>query len=901
MAEAAFSFAVEKLGDLVIQKAGFLRGVEEQVKWLKGELERMQCFLKDAVEKQSNEEMIRKWISDIREVAQDAEDVIETFILKVDTRIRFVNFPTHLYHLGRVGEEIKSIQARLEDIRKSRDRYKIESLDDGMVLSRRRSEAVEWRRLLSPLQIYKHVVGLEQDVKTLLGQAIQGQRSHRLSTPQKEKHVVGMKQDSETQIEIAVPTETRRLSIASIVGMGGIGKSTLARIVYNMVTAFFDYRAWCGFREFNPQKILKDLILQVVVEPKDHLRVLKIMETASLTYLIGMLYDRLLLKRYFIVLDDVWEEAHWESLRSAFPSEDASLESSGNRSKSRSIMMNITTNLREDDFFNETDYGSHLGGGSISRRLAHIQSSASMILLTSRRQDIISCAHFAHKMKILNPDKSWELFLKKAFIDNTDGKCPDNLKDIGEEILKKCDGLPLAITVIGGLLAKQGQCKSEWEKVMRGMDSHLGRSESNISSILELSYHNLPPQLKSCFLCLGFFKKNVPIRVEKLVQVWIAEGLIPQRKGEETMEEIATGYLDELINRNLIQVKDMTKDDRVKTCHIHDLLRQLSITKAKEEISFDILREEEENSESLDKPRHCAIYCSREWFMVYSRIEINMFALFSSMEPATLVDVHLIGRVLNSLGFLTLKILVLDIAKNFIFMVEVPDVLWKLDSLRHLYMSGIISKVPLRINTLKNLQTLSSVSMAGWTPEHRTNMSVLRKLGIELDFNSNSSSLSLMLYKLDNFFVNLRRYDLLTMPSLDGLCNLRHLTKLKLQGKMTVLPSASDFPSNISYLTLIDTSLDEDPMPVLEKLPNLMYLKLDQAYTGSEMVISDDGFAKLKVLTLRWLDQLRNIQVGKRCNAGAQSVGNLRMPKTRDPGRANIKDEADDHMNVDLD
>ncbi|KAL0402500.1 UNVERIFIED_CONTAM: putative disease resistance RPP13-like protein 3 [Sesamum latifolium] len=206
---------------------------------------------------------------------------------------------------------------------------------------------------------------------------------------------------------------------------------------------------------------------------------------------------------------------------------------------------------------------------------------ASRLLLTSRSRDIPRHARYVHDLQLLGPDKSWQLFLKKAFINNTNGKCPEDLENIGREILKKCNGLPLAITVVGGLLVKQRQSESEWERVLNGLNSHLGRSGSGVSAILELSYQDLPPQLKSCFLCLGFFKEDAVIRASKLVNLWIAEGLISQEGEEkERVEEIARSYLDELINRNMVQVKEWGKFDGLKNCYVHDLLRKLSITKA---------------------------------------------------------------------------------------------------------------------------------------------------------------------------------------------------------------------------------------------------------------------------------------------------------------------------------
>ncbi|GFP90632.1 disease resistance protein rpp13 [Phtheirospermum japonicum] len=831
MAEAALSFAVQKLGQLVIEKVGFIQGVEGQLKWLKDELEMMQCLLKDAAEKQGDDERIRKWVSDIRDLAQDADDAIETFVLRVDApRMsrgllgRFAYLPRHAYHLNRVGEEIERIRAGLEALDKRRERYGIERTGPEEPVFVRRSKDVEWRRRLSPWQKDKHVVGMEGDVDLLLRRAILEERDG--------------------------------LSVAGIVGMGGIGKSTLARVVYNhaAVAERFERRGWvCISSEFKEKEMIKELVVQLAEPTEDKLKIVETMEKMEVPSLREMLQRCLMGRRYLIVVDDVWEQGHWKSLASALPCQD----------------------------------------------------QPSRLLLTSRSRDITKPAQYVHGMKILDSHTSWQLFLSKAFGDNNDGQCPQDLENIGRKILRKCNGLPLAITVVGGLLAEQRQTESEWEKVLKGMNSYSGRGDENsVSAILELSYHNLPPQLKSCFLCMGFFNEDATIRVEKLVQVWIAQGLVVQNEAgeEETMEEIARRYLDELINRNMVQVKEMSTDNRVKTCNIHDLLRELSITKAKEEINFEILRDGD--SRSLDKPRHRVIYYEKESFVYSNDRNKRLRSLFfrggsyinacsttpshwKSFELLRILDFedfglkklpdaigslvglrHLglrnnhIKKLPSSLGHLK-NLEVLDVSKN--YFVKVPSAIWNMDNLRHLYMSFFIFDAPLKKSALNYLQTLNYILIYHWMPDHPRHMTNLRKLGIELDRDSDVMKLcTTSLAMLDNLVcLNLRWYGFRRVMPLDGLGTLHRLTQLKLHGELAMLPSAGNFPPNISYLSLVRTHLDEDPTPVLEKLPKLLHLKLNDAYVGSKMVVSDDGFPRLRVLCLRSMLRLRNIKVGK--------------------------------------
>lgn len=817
VAEVAIRSAVATLGDLLIKKVHFLQGVEGEVGRLRNELTRMQCFLKDAAEKQANDERVRNWISEMREVAQDAEDAIEIFVLRVESArsraalVRWASFPKRLYYIHSVGKEIENIQNRLNDIERSRVLYGIENLGEAAGSSRRWEE-VESRRRLAHWQKEKHVVGLEKDVELLLGKVI---------------------------LE-----ESGGLSAATVVGMGGIGKSTLAKKIYKhaAVAGRFEFRGWVVVSsEFRPKEIIKELISKLVKPTENKMKVLQYTKELELQDLQEMLHERLQGTRYFIVIDDIWEDSHWQALATAFPDED----------------------------------------------------NCSRLLLTSRNRVITNYTRCVHQMKFLNHYESWTLFLNKAFIDNRDGLCPKDLESVGREIVKKCKGLPLAISVVGGLVMKHTHSGSELDKVLKGLNSHVGSSENNVvSEILELSYQNLSPQLKSCFLCLALFKEDAVISAKKLVHIWIAQGFVPQ-VGEKTMEEIASGYLDELVNRNLVQVKDLTKlENGVKSCHVHDLLHELSITKAKEEINYESVVGEG----SSCKPRHRVVYSSRLAEVLLGSSSRHLRSLLIRNERITYIGPsHLwksfeLLRVLDfdgcvlselpsaignliGLRYLGLRnarlgdlpsslsrlknLQVLDIRECFI---DNSSLIWKMDSLRHLRVEWIRCKSPLNIDAVKNYQTLFYIYLRDSDIEHVRKMTSLCRLGILMYDLSDVSKLFTSLSTLENLYslsLSNGRFS-----NMEGFGILHRITQLKLKGLIAELPS--NFPPNLSSLTLYGACLNEDPMPILQKLPKLLYLNMHEAYGGEEMVISnEDGFPRLKVLILYCMPRLRNLGIKK--------------------------------------
>ena len=215
-------------------------------------------------------------------------------------------------------------------------------------------------------------------------------------------------------------------------------------------------------------------------------------------------------KKYLIVMDDVWDEDVWEIFAPHLP----------------------------DD-----------GNGS-------------RVLITTRNCQVAQTAQPSfppHKLEFLKNKESWDLFLSKAYPDgNGENNCQGEFRTLGEEIVEKCKGLPLALVVTGRLMSRKPGIE-DWRKIAKIIVWREEKKGRECMDILALSYVDLPPNLKWRFLYLGAFPEDFEIEVPKLIRLWIAEGFVKVVDGL-TLEEAAERNLDELISRCLVQVSEGPKD-----------------------------------------------------------------------------------------------------------------------------------------------------------------------------------------------------------------------------------------------------------------------------------------------------------------------------------------------------
>ncbi|MCI00700.1 disease resistance protein, partial [Trifolium medium] len=305
-------------------------------------------------------------------------------------------------------------------------------------------------------------------------------------------------------------------TLVSVVGMGGLGKTTLAKHAFGnqLVKNHFDCRFYISASQSNIEnELLIGMIKKFCEDSNEPVpQNLKDMDDIALIEYVRQYLEP---KRYLVWFDDV----------------------------------------RKVNFSDEIAYA-----------MAD-NNRGSRIIVTTRNKDAADNfkAHFSvhiHDLKPLPKEKALELFCKKAF----SGKCPKDLEKKSEAIVEKCGGLPLAIVIVGGILSTKSKTLLEWEAVSKDLGMELDGNVriTKLTTILSWSYDDLPWRLKSCMLYFGIYPENYTINCKRLTRQWIAEGFVMSDR-RRTLEEVAEEYLKELIQTSLVQVSSVGIDGKVKS------------------------------------------------------------------------------------------------------------------------------------------------------------------------------------------------------------------------------------------------------------------------------------------------------------------------------------------------
>ncbi|XP_057785056.1 putative late blight resistance protein homolog R1B-8 isoform X2 [Salvia miltiorrhiza] len=343
-------------------------------------------------------------------------------------------------------------------------------------------------------------------------------------TSSKDDDVVGFEEDVEV-IKDRLCMGSSRLQVIPIVGTGGIGKTTLAKILYNdsLIRKEFSICGWVTIsQDHSVERIVSNLLASIkeISALRDAKSDIPI-ETLICEYLKG--------RRYLIVMDDMWSKKAWDDVKMLFPDV-------GHRSR---------------------------------------------IIVTTRLQDVaayVDSSNFIYTIRLLDAHHSWKLLKRKVFGHKD---IPIELEDIGKKIVKNCGGLPLSIVVVGGLLSKI-HTRYSWKQI--------AANGGQLETIIGLSYTHLPNHSKPCLLYMGGFPEDYEIRVSELIHLWIAEGIVTLSNGSKSLEEEAEDCFDDLVERSLVLVINRKFDGKIKSCSLHDIVREFCVKEAaKEKVILSVM------------------------------------------------------------------------------------------------------------------------------------------------------------------------------------------------------------------------------------------------------------------------------------------------------------------------
>ncbi|CAM0870084.1 unnamed protein product [Alopecurus aequalis] len=407
------------------------------------------------------------------------------------------------------------------------------------------------------------------DRKKILGKILT--RIRTMSAALEETHAVGREKEKYEIIKLVECQATDQFQVISVWGMGGLGKTTLVKDMYhNKLSGMFEKRACVTvMRPFNLVDLLRNLVMQLDREYSETKGAMGLVGSTKKT-LISMPHAELIeelarllnRKRCLIVLDDISSTAEWDMIKPRF------------REMENTSRIIITT--REEDIANHC---------------------------SEQKENI-------YKLKGLEYKEARELFAKKVFKDTIDlDKQYPELVEQAELILQKCKSLPLAIVTIGGFLANQPKTTLEWRKLNDHISAELEMNPvlGPIRTVLMRSYDGLPYHLKSCFLYMPIFPEDYKVGRGRLVRRWTAEGYSREVRGKSE-EDIADGYFMELIRRSIILPSQGSIHSKkgIDSCQVHDLMREIGISKSIEE-NLVFTLEEGCNSNSQATIRHLAI------------------------------------------------------------------------------------------------------------------------------------------------------------------------------------------------------------------------------------------------------------------------------------------------------
>ncbi|RVW19734.1 putative disease resistance protein RGA4 [Vitis vinifera] len=759
MAEAVLSALIEiifeKMSSQILEYR-MLGGTEKEMSQLRSILLTIQDVLEEAEDQQLRNKTVKNWLMKLKDAAYDADDLLDEYMMEAleyevgaDDNMKFkdcmINMVCNFFSRSnpfifhyKMKCRLKQIGERLNSIANERSKFHLKNSNVN--------------------QTYQSSGRLQSDSFLL------------------ESDVCGRDRDREEIIKLLTDNSHGDVSVIPIVGIGGLGKTTLAKLAYNDKRAdkHFQQRIWvCVSEDFDVKRIMR-AILESATGNTCHLQEMEVIQQRIRELVMG--------KRFLLVLDDVWSDDHdkWERLK------------------------------------NSVRHGSE----------------GSKILVTTRSEKValIMGTIAPYYLKGLPEDDCWSLFEQRAFKLGVPKEA--SIVAIGNDIVKKCRGVPLAAKTLGSLMCFKRE-KSEWVDVKDSEIWNLLGGENGILQVLRLSYDDLPSHLKQCFAYCSIFPKDYCIEKENLVQLWMAEGFLPS-SGRKAPEEVGNEYFNELLWRSVSG----------SDCSAVEVGRQVSIPAATRHISMVCKEREFVIPKSLLNAGKVRSFLLLVGWQKIPKVSHNFISSFKSLRALDISSTRA-KKLSKSIGAL----------KHLRSLVKLPNGIGKLSSLQTLPIFIVGRGTASSIAELQGLDLHGELMIKNL--ENVMNKRCAR--AANLKEKRNLRSLKLLWEHVDE--ANVREHVELVIEGLQPSSDLKKLHVENYMGANFPCWLMNSSLSNLTELSLIRCQRCVQ-LPPLEKLSVLEVLSIDGM--DATRYISDDSrtndgvvdYASLKHLTLKNMPSL---------------------------------------------
>ena len=615
---------IKSLGSMAFKEIGSMWGVEDELEKLKDTVSAVHAVLLDAEEQQDKSHRVNDaddlltefYTEDLRRRVMDSDQMVK----KVRT---FCSSSNQLSFHHDMAKKIIAVRERFDAIANDMNKFQL---------------------VVHPLQ----------------NRALTRERDQTYSFVCKEE-VIGREKDKKAIIDLLLNFDMEEnVSFMSIVGIGGMGKTTLAQYVYNdkKVKKYFELHMWVCVSDVFDVKTIAEKIIRCATGSK--------LENLDMEQVQNELRKTLNQNKYLLVLDDVWNEdvQRWCNLKRLL-----------------------------------------IGGSKGSKVVITTQTK-----LVAEITDTIS----PYILQGLSKSQSWSLSKQMAFKKGLETVNP-NLEEIGIDIVQKCYGVPLVIKAIERILYFK-KTEDEWLCIKNKELTNVTQEENNrgILLILKLSYDHLPSHLKFCFTYCSLFPKDYEISKLTLINLWIAQGFIQSSNEELQMEDVASEYCKDLLLRPFFQEAREDSFGNIISFKMHDLIHDLAQSISRIECTYidSNIENVNENVRHLSNASHnvlkkdlSSLFKAKKIRTLILRIDLTAFKMYQARdlgEEESSCQKSTLEKLFSSLRCLR----ALDLRDSNIMMV--PNSIEKLTFLKYLDLSGNNIKVlPNSITRLLNLQTLN--------------------------------------------------------------------------------------------------------------------------------------------------------------------------------------------------